>query len=116
LLYRRSGLLGVSGISGDVRVLLSSDDPHAATRSSFSPIDRAGRQARWPPRWAGSTGWSLPPVSVSTPRRSEHAVCARLSWLGLRIDDAANTAKCVLHQYPGQPVEVLVIPTERRSS
>ena len=29
MLYRRSGLLGVSGISGDVRVLLASDDPHA---------------------------------------------------------------------------------------
>ena len=29
MLYRRSGLLGVSGVSGDVRVLLASDDPHA---------------------------------------------------------------------------------------
>ncbi len=30
MLYRRSGLLGVSGISGDVRVLLASGDPNAA--------------------------------------------------------------------------------------
>ena len=30
LLYNRSGLLGVSGISGDMRRLLASKDPHAA--------------------------------------------------------------------------------------
>ena len=29
LIYRRSGLLGVSGISSDMRTLLASDDPHA---------------------------------------------------------------------------------------
>jgi acetate kinase len=39
LLYHRSGLLGVSGISGDMLTLLSSDSQGAPTQSNFSPSE-----------------------------------------------------------------------------
>jgi acetate kinase len=43
LLYRKSGLLGVSGISGDMRVLLASDDPRAAAAVDLF-VFRAARE------------------------------------------------------------------------
>ena len=47
VLYRRSGLLGMSGISGDVRVLLASDDRRGARgdRSIHLPDRHRGRVA-----------------------------------------------------------------------
>jgi acetate kinase len=39
------------------------------------------------------------------------AVCARLSWLGLRIDDAANAASAARISTPDSKVEVCVIAT-----
>ena len=56
MLYRRSGLLGVSGISGDMRVLLASGDPHASdaielfayriAREAGALVSCAGRAGR----------------------------------------------------------------------
>ena len=48
LLYRESGLKGLSGISNDVRELEASADPHAAVRSRLLRVPRraAGRHAR----------------------------------------------------------------------
>ena len=42
LLYHSSGLLGVSGISDDMRTLLASDDPLPPTRSHYSSAGSAG--------------------------------------------------------------------------
>lgn len=61
LLYDRSGLLGVSGISGDMQRLLDLDDPHAAEAVDLfvyrAPV---ARSARWPPRWVDWTHWCSP--------------------------------------------------------
>jgi hypothetical protein len=65
LFYQRSGLLGVSGISSDMRTLHESD---ALPRKRRSPCSRPGR-ARSPllrPAWADSTAWSSPPESGKT--------------------------------------------------
>ncbi len=51
LIYRKSGLLGVSGISSDMRVLLDSDDPRAALPWSCIPTDRTGA---WVARCSGA--------------------------------------------------------------
>ena len=72
LLYHRSGLLGVSGLSNDMRALLASPDPRAREAVDLFVFRIARRPARWRPRSAGSTGSSSPPASASTRRR-----CAR---------------------------------------
>ena len=62
-----SGLLGVSGVSSDMRALLESADPRAQfARSICSFIASAASSARSPPRSAGSMRSCLPPVSAST--------------------------------------------------
>jgi acetate kinase len=69
LLYKESGLLGVSGISQDMRVLLESERPRRARRSTCSATASCARSARWPPRWADSTPWCSPAASANGARR-----------------------------------------------
>lgn len=90
LLYRRSGLLGVSGISSDMRTLLASDDPHAAEAVDLF-VDRIAREL-------GALAAALGGLDalVFTGGIGEHAtairarVCRAAAWLGVALDEAAN--------------------------
>ena len=71
LIYEQSGLLGVSGLSSDMRELLASDRAEAeGSCRSTSSIASHASWARLPPRLAGSTRSSLPEGSARTPPRS----------------------------------------------
>jgi acetate kinase len=91
MLYRRSGLLGVSGISGDVRVLLASSDPDAAAAIDLFTYRIAGEAASLVAALGGLDG------IVFTAGIGQHApairaaVGTRLAWLGVAIDPVANT-------------------------
>ncbi|MBK7900917.1 MAG: acetate/propionate family kinase [Azonexus sp.] len=109
LLYKESGLLGVSGLSQDMRTLLASDRPEAAEAVDlfcYRIVRELGSLA------AAAGGVD---VLVFTGGIGEHAaevrrrVCARCAWLGITLDDGAN-ARNALHIGSG-PTEVLVIPT-----
>ena len=90
LLYHRCGLLGVSGISHDMRTLLSSSDPFAKEAVDLF-VYRASTQI-------GALAVALGGLDalVFTAGIGEHAapirarICAQLDWLGLRLDEAAN--------------------------
>ncbi|NJD25269.1 MAG: acetate/propionate family kinase [Betaproteobacteria bacterium] len=111
LLYKESGLLGVSGISQDMRTLLASDRPEAA-----EAIDLYCYRIL---REIGSLAAAIGGVDtlVFTGGIGEHAAAIRakvgtgLGWLGGRIDDAANAAGSALISAPGSALEILVIPT-----
>ena len=90
LIYKRSGLLGVSGISSDMRELLQSDHPHAREAIELFCY-RIGREL-------GSLSAALGGLDavVFTAGIGEHAapirerVCRDASWLGLALDTIAN--------------------------
>jgi acetate kinase len=90
LLYQESGLLGVSGISSDMRTLLGSKDPHAAEALDLF-VYRIGREL-------GSLTAALGGLDalVFTGGIGENAaairarVCRDAGWLGLELDPAAN--------------------------
>ena len=92
LLYHSSGLKGVSGISDDMRELLSSDDPHAREAVALFAY-RIGREL-------GSLAAALGGLDalVFTAGIGEHApeirrrACAHAAWLGVELDDAANAS------------------------
>jgi acetate kinase len=92
LLYNSSGLLGVSGLSDDMKTLLASDNPHAAEAVELF-VYRIGREL-------GSLSAALGGFDalVFTAGIGEHApeirrrVCEGVEWLGLEIDGAANKA------------------------
>jgi acetate kinase len=112
MLYRRSGLLGVSGISDDVRVLLASTDPRAREAIDLFTYRIACEAGSFVSVLGGLDGL------VFTAGIGEHApairaaVCDRLAWLGLRLDDAANAANARRINAPDSKIEVLVIPTD----
>lgn len=120
LLYHRSGLFGVSGISADVRVLerTAADEPvpGSAAAPARQALDlfalrTAGEIAR-----LATTAGGIDAV-VFTAGIGEHdaslraAICAHLGWLGLDLDAAANAAHTERIEALGSRLAVLVIPT-----
>lgn len=111
LLYRQSGLLGVSGLSGDMRVLLASPLP-AARQAIDLFVYRIVREI-------GAMAASLGGLDalVFTAGIGEHAAPIRAAaiegsaWLGLTLDRAANDRHGPLISEHG-PVTAWVIPTD----
>jgi len=111
MLYHASGLLGVSGISDDMRTLLASTDPHAAAAIDLF-VYRIGREL-------GSLAAALGGLDalVFTGGIGEHAaeirrrVCAEAGWLGVTLDAAANAAGAARITIPDSRTSVWVIPT-----
>jgi acetate kinase len=90
LLYKESGLLGVSGISNDMRDLLASDDPRAAEAIELFVYHIAKQAAALAAALEGLD------ALVFTAGIGEHApeirerVCRRAAWLGIELDPEAN--------------------------
>ena len=111
LLYRRSGLLGVSGLSGDMRTLLASDDARAAFAIDLYTY-RTGREL-------GSLAAALRGLDalVFTAGIGEHSpeirrrACEHARWCGVEIDSSANEAGQPCISAPSSKVAVWVIPT-----
>jgi acetate kinase len=90
LLYRRSGMLGLSGISSDFRELLASEEPRARFALDVF-YDRAARQIGSLAAALGGLDGIVFTAGVgenAVPVRS--AICRACSWLGLELDEAAN--------------------------
>jgi acetate kinase len=111
LLYNRSGLLGVSGLSSDMRVLLASDDPRAKLAIDIY-VYRIGREL-------GSLAAALGGVDaiVFTAGIGENAalvrerVCRDAAWLGVEVDAAANATRGPCISTAGSLASAWVIPT-----
>jgi acetate kinase len=112
LLYRRSGLLGVSGISSDMRVLQESKDPRAAEAIDLFVFRIAREIAALAATLQGLD------ALVFTAGIGEHApeirrrVCERLAWLGMDLNIAANDNDLFRITTPGSRVAGFVIPTD----
>jgi acetate kinase len=111
LIYQESGLLGVSGISADMRTLLASDDPRAAEAIALFVYRIVCS--------LGSLATALGGLDsiVFTGGIGEHAsaireeVCRQASWLGVQLDDDANQHDGPMISAPESPVSAWVIPT-----
>jgi acetate kinase len=112
LLYHRSGLLGVSGESSDMRDLLTSATPSAGEAVDLF-VYRIGREL-------GSLVAALGglDVLVFTAGIGEHAtsirarVCQDAQWLGVRLDTEANRAGGPKISSENSGVSVWVISTD----
>lgn len=118
LLYRKSGLLGVSGISSDMRALEASDDPraHDAIESFVHRIVReSGAVASV---MGGLDGFVFTAGIGENAPGIRRAVCQGLAWLGLSLDDAANRAEGNAPRRisaPDSRMSVWVIPTDEEA-
>lgn len=120
LLYRRSGLLGLSGLSADMRVLLDSDAPEAAQAIGYfcQRIRRSIAELAAVMQGIDAVVFTAGIGENSAPIRAE--VCAGLAWLGLALDARANAADAPAADGPdgarristgASLVRALVIPT-----
>lgn len=111
LLYHESGLLGISGISSDMRTLLASGEAAAREAVDLFTFRAAQEIAVMANTLGGLDGL------VFTGGIGEHAkeirsrIGERLAWLGVRIDPAANDAAHERINTGDSAVAVLVIPT-----
>lgn len=112
LLYRRSGLLGLSGESNDMRDLLASDHPRAALAVDYFVARVAREIAALVPSLGGldalvftaGIGERSPPIRAG--------VAARLAWLGIELDDGANATNAESIGARASRVPVLVLPSD----
>ena len=115
ILYHRSGLLGVSGLSGDIRVLLASDKPAAREAIELFTYRIATHVGSLAVALGGLDGL------VFTAGIGQHApairalVCDRLAWLGVHIDDAANQASSSCISTPDSAIGVRVLATDEEA-
>jgi acetate kinase len=111
LLYQESGLLGVSGVSSDMRALIDSPEPRAKFAIDLF-VYRIGREL-------GSLAAALGGLDaiVFTAGIGEHAapvreaVCRQAAWLGVDFDPAGNNAGGPRISTTSSQVAVWVIPT-----
>jgi acetate kinase len=115
LLYRRSGLLGVSGISADSRDLIDSDRPEAREALDLFCFRITGEIGRLAVTLGGldaivftaGIGEHQPPIRAT--------VAERLRWLGLELDEAANAANATRISRADARVAAFVIPTDEEA-
>ncbi len=112
LLYKQSGLLGVSGISGDVNDLIDSKDVSAnealdlfclyAVRAiGCLSAELQGLDALV---FTAGVGENLPLIRKK--------ICEQFTWLGVSINDQANQNNALqIHEVDKSNIDVLVIPT-----
>ena len=112
LLYKESGLLGVSGLSQDMRTLLASDDAAAAEAVElfcYRAITQIGGLV------AAIGGLD---ALVFTGGIGEHAaeirrrICEGFAWLGLSLDEGANARNAVRISTADSRVDAMAIPTD----
>jgi acetate kinase len=111
MLYKESGLKGISGLSGDMRVLQASDRPEARDAVDYF-VYRTKREF-------GALAAALEglDVIVLTGGIGEHAagiresILAGLAWLGVEVDHAANQSGQTILSTPHSRVLCLRIPT-----
>jgi acetate kinase len=111
LLYEQSGLLGVSGISADMRTLEASAEPDAQAAIDLY-VHRIAREL-------GSLAATLGGIDalVLTAGIGEHSaairarVCRDAAWLGVELDEQANAAGGPRISSAASRVSAWVIPT-----
>jgi len=115
VLYRHSGLLGVSGLSSDMRELLASEDAHAREAVDLF-VYRIVREV-------GALASVLGGLDglIFTAGIGEHAaairasVCRRLHWLGAELDPRANAAHAGCIAAAGSRLDLRVIATDEEA-
>jgi acetate kinase len=111
LLYKKSGLLGISGIGNDMRVLLESNEPSAKLAIDYF-IYRITKEI-------GALAAVLGGLDalVFTAGIGENApvirqrICKASAWLGIELDSASTDRKELCISSKKSKVSVFVIPT-----
>ncbi len=114
LLYNHSGLLGLSGLSGDMVTLLASAEP-GATQALEVYVYRIAREIGSLTAALGGLDTLVFTAGVGENSASiRHRIVGLCDWLGVRLDPVANLAADLQISNADSSVRVLVIPTDEQ--
>jgi acetate kinase len=115
LIYNESGLLGMSGVSSDVRDLLASSDPDAALALDVF-VYRAGRELGSLAAALGGLDAIVFTAGIGENQAEIRArICGQAAWLGVEIDPVANLAHGPRISSATSQTAAYVIPTDEES-
>jgi acetate kinase len=112
LLYRQSGMLGLSGISSDFRDLLESDTPRARLAIEVFVHQVARNVASLAGAMGGLDGLVFTAGVGENAVAIRDAVCRACAWMGVELDEAANAARGPRITTRRSRVAAYVIPTD----
>jgi acetate kinase len=112
LLYRRSGLLGVSGISSDMRTLRQSKAPEAAEAIGLFVYRIVRETGSLAAALGGLDGMVFTAGIGENDAVTRAEVAAGCGWLGVALDAGRNAKGQGVINRDGAKVKVLVVPTD----
>jgi acetate kinase len=116
MLYRESGLLGVSGIASDMRRLMSSRDPRAAEAIDLFVFETAKAICAMAQTLEGLDVLVFTGGIGANAATVRAMICQRLRWLGLEFDPDANEKGSDLISRSPSSAEIRVIPTSEETT
>jgi len=111
ILYKKSGLLGISGISNDMRVLLGSAEPGARLAVDYFVYRAAKEIGALTAALGGIDALVFTAGIGENSAEIRRRICEASSWLGVEIDHDANEKRDSRISRPGSRVSAWVVPT-----
>ena len=111
ILYKRSGLLGISGISNDMRELLGSDDPRARLAVDYFVYRAAKEIGALAAVLGGIDGLVFTAGIGENSAEIRRRICESCAWLGVELDREANDRRGPRISTGPSKVSAWVIPT-----
>lgn len=111
ILYKKSGLLGISGTSNDMRDLLASSEPSARLAVDYF-VYRAAKEIGALAAVLGGVDALVFTAGIGeNSAEIRRRICAASAWLGIDMDPDANRERRPRISRAGSPVSAWVIPT-----
>lgn len=111
LLYKKSGLLGISGISNDMRDLLGQSDPAARLAVDYFVYRAAKEIGALTAALGGVDALVFTAGIGENSAEIRQRICESSAWLGIELDEAANTSRQSKISNASSKVSVWVVPT-----
>jgi acetate kinase len=111
ILYKKSGLLGISGISNDMRDLLGRREPAARLAVDYFVYRAAKEIGALTAALGGVDGLVFTAGIGENSAEIRKRICEASAWLGLELDSDANDEKGPRISDPNSRVSAWVVPT-----
>jgi acetate kinase len=111
VLYKKSGLLGISGLSNDMRDLLGRSEPQARLAVDYFVYRAAKEIGALAAVLGGVDGLVFTAGIGENSAEIRRRICESSAWLGIELDPSANSSRSPRVSKPGSRVSAWVIPT-----
>lgn len=111
ILYKKSGLAGISGISSDMRDLLGNEDPRAKLAVDYFVYQCSKQIGALAAVLGGINGLVFTAGIGENSAEIRQRICTASAWLGIELDERANEAGGPRISTPRSQASAWVIPT-----